>query len=63
MVSFMRMPFILAFHQSKCVNAIMHTLFYYFQVCIFKFIHVYVCALSLQCILKPRTLRAGMKTL
>jgi len=55
MVSFMRMPFILAFHQSKCVNAIMRTLFYYFQVCIFKFIHVYVCALSLRCILKtPR---------
>jgi len=63
MVSFMCMPFMLAFHQNKCINAIMRTLFYYFHVCTFEFIHVYVCALSFQCILKPPTLRVGVKTL
>jgi len=59
----MRVPLMLAFHQRKCINAIMRILFYYFHLCIFEFIHVYVCALSLPCILKPRALRVGVKTL
>jgi len=32
MASFVRMPFMLMFHQSKCISAIKRTLFYYFHV-------------------------------
>jgi len=59
----MCMPFILVFHQSKCISAIKRTLFYYFHVYIFEFIHVFVCSLSLRCMLVPRALRVGVKTL
>ena len=63
MASFMRMPFMLVFYQSKCISAIKRILFYYFHVSIFELIHAFVCSLSLRCMLKPRALRVGVKTL
>jgi len=63
MASFMRVPFMLAFHQCKCISASKRILFYYFHVCILEFIHVVVCSISLRCTLKPRVLRVGVKTL
>jgi len=32
------MPFVLVFHQSKCISAITRMLLYYFHVYIFEFI-------------------------
>jgi len=63
MASIMSIPFMLVFHQSKCISAIKRILFYYFHVYIFEFIYVFVSSLSLRCMLIPRALRVGMKTL
>jgi len=41
MASIMRMPFMLVFHQSKCISAITRILSYYFHVYVFEFIHVF----------------------
>ena len=60
MASFILMPFMLVFHQSKSINAIKRTLFYYCYTYIFIFFHVIMCSLSLRCIL-PR-LRVEVKT-
>jgi len=40
-----------------------HMLFYYFHMYTFEFIHVFVCSLSLWCMLKPHTSRVGGKIL
>jgi len=63
MASFARIPFMLVFHQSKGNSAIKRILFYYLHVYILVFIDVFVCSLSLRCMLKPRALRVGVKTL
>jgi len=42
MASFIRMPYMLVFHQSKCINAINRILSYYFHVYILEFI-MYLC--------------------
>jgi len=63
MASFIRMPFMHVFHQSKCINAIKRILFYYRYVCILVFFHVFVCSLLLRCVLKSRALLVGEKTL
>jgi len=62
MASF-RVRFVFVFHQRKCFSAIKRILFYYLQVCILEFIHVFVCFLSLRCMLRLRALRVGVKTL
>jgi len=56
MASFMRVPFMLVFHQSNCVSAIKRMLFYYHHVSIFVFFHVFVgsflllpCMLNVAC--------------
>jgi len=63
MASFARMPFMLVFHQSKGSSAIKCILFYYLHVYILVLIHIFVCSLLLRCMLKPRALRVGVKTL
>jgi len=52
MASFMRVPFIFVFHQSKCISAIKRIIYYYRHVYIFVFFHVFVRSLSLRCMLK-----------
>ena len=63
MASFIRMPFVLVFHRSKCISATKRIRFYYRHVCILVFIHVFVCSLSLRCMLKYSALRVGVETL
>jgi len=46
MVSFIRMPFMLVFHESECISAIKPILFYYRHVYILTFFHSFVCSLS-----------------
>ena len=53
----MRMPFMLVFHQSKCITGIKRILFYCCQIYILELVHVFVCSLSLRCMLK--TLRVA----
>jgi len=52
MVSFMRVRFMLVFHQSKCISAIKRTLLNYRHVFTFIFFHVFVCFLLLRCMLE-----------
>jgi len=65
MASITRMLFMLVFHQSKCIGAVNRILFYYFHVstvssssCMFLWSSV-----SMRCMLVPRALRVGVKTL
>jgi len=63
MASFMRMTFMLVFHQSKRISVIKRVLFYYFHVYILDFILVFLCSLSLRRMLIPHALGVVMKTL
>jgi len=63
MASFRCIPYMLVFHQSKCISAIKRIPFYYFPVYVLEFIHVFVCSLSLRCVLKHRALHVVVKTL
>jgi len=66
MASFMRMPFILVFHRSKCISTIKRILYFSTTatyVCSLVFYHVLVCSLLLRCMLKSCALRVGVKTL
>jgi len=63
MASFVRMPFILVFHQGKYISTIKRMLFYYRHVCILVFYHVLMCSLLLRCMLKSSALRVGVKML
>jgi len=63
MAPFIRMPYMLLFHQSKCICVIKRILFYHRHVYILELIHVFAYSLLLRCALKPRTLRVGVKTL
>jgi len=47
MVSFMRVPFMLVFHQSKSISAIKLIFLYYRHMCILVFFHALVCSLLL----------------
>jgi len=47
MVSFMRVPFMLVFYQSKSISAIKLIFLYYRHVCILVFFHALVCSLLL----------------
>jgi len=63
MAFFMRVPFMLVFHQSKCINATKRIFFHYRNVCMLVFFHVLVCSLLLRCIFKSSAVRVGVKTL
>jgi len=63
LASLIRILFMLVFHQNILISAIKRTLCYYLHVCILVFIHVFVCSLLLQCMLKRRMLHVGVKTL
>jgi len=62
MVPFMHVSYTLVFHQSECMCAIKHILFYYRHAHILQFIHVlYVFSLLLRCIyLKSNAWRVGV---
>jgi len=62
MASFMRVPFMLVFHQSEYISTIKRKLFYFHRY-ILEHFHVFVCSLSLRFMLKPRKFRVGVKTL
>jgi len=53
MVSFVRVTFMLVFHQNKRISSIMCTRFYYRHVCTLLFFHVLGCFLLLQYMLAP----------
>ena len=53
MASFIRMHFMVVFHQSKCISTIKRMLFYSRQVYILVFFHVFRCPLLLRCMLSP----------
>ena len=57
----MRVPFMLLFHQSKCISAIKCILFYYFHKYILMHFHD-VFSLLLRYMIKFRALRVGVKT-
>jgi len=59
----MRVPFMLVFHQSKCISAVKRMLFYYRHIYIFVFVHVFVCCLLLPNMLISTALRLRVKTL
>jgi len=47
------MLFMLVFYHIKCISTIKRILLYYFHVYIFEFMQVFMCSLSLQCMLIP----------
>ena len=51
MASFIHMPLVLVYHQSKCISAIRRILFYYRHACILVFFNVLVSFLLLRCML------------
>jgi len=59
MAPFMPVFFMLLFHQSNRVSAIMRMLYYYRRISIFVFFHVFVCSLLLSCMLESTALRVG----
>jgi len=63
MASFIRMPFMLVFHQCKCIIAIECILFYGRHVYILVFFHVFACFLLRRCMLKSSSSRVAVKTL
>jgi len=61
MASIMRMPFMLVFHQSKCSSATECIRFLLLPRVCLQVQNVFVCFLSLRCMLIPRALRVGVK--
>ena len=63
MALFKRAPFMLLFHQSKCISDVNRRHFYYRHIYIFVFVHVFVCYLLLPNKLTSTALRLKGKTL
>ena len=63
MASFIPVPFMLVFHQSKCISVIKRILFCLPHVYILVCFRVFVCFLLMQCMHKSRVFHAGVKTL
>ena len=63
MALFKRAPFMLLFHQSKCISAVQRVLFYYRHIYTLVFVHVFVCCLLLPIMLISTALRLRVKTL
>ena len=63
MASFMRVSYMLVFHQSKCMCAIKRIFFYYCHVYILEFILVFVFSLLLRCIFKISRVACGSEDL
>ena len=58
----MRVPFMLVFHQCKCISAIKRIL-YYCQVYMLVCFHAFVSSFLLRRMLESSALRVGVKTL
>jgi len=58
----MRMPFMLVFHQSKCISAIKRLLFYYRHKCTLVFFQALMCSCVI-CYYRSSALRVRVKTL
>ena len=63
MALFKRAPFMLLFHQSKCISDVNRRHFYYRHIYIFVFVHVFVCYLLLPNKLTSTALHLKGKTL
>ena len=62
MALFKRAPFMLLFHQSKCISAVQRVLFYYHHIYTLVFVHVFMCCLLLPIMLISTALRLRVKT-